>query len=144
MAASDKVTAALGALAGGQAQPDGAGKAVSPSGAISDVAQPEANEEAQLRKSEERLALAVRASDSGIWDWDLGSDEMFYSARFRELLGYPNLSNDRFRSAFSFRDNLHPEDRERTLAAVQRALHTLEPFNQVHRMRCADGRSEER
>ena len=95
--------------------------------------------EAQLRKSEERLALAVRASDSGIWDWDLGSDEMFYSVRFRELLGYPNLSNDRFRSAFSFRDNLHPEDRERTLAAVQRALRTLEPFNQVHRLRCADG-----
>jgi len=95
--------------------------------------------ETQLRKSEERLALAVRASDSGIWDWDLGSDEMFYSARFRELLGYPNLSNDRLRSAFSFRDNLHAEDRESTLAAVQRALHTLEPFNQVHRLRCADG-----
>jgi len=95
--------------------------------------------EAQLRKSEERLALAVRASDSGIWDWDLGSGEMFYSVRFRELLGYPNLSNDRFRSVFSFRDNLHPEDRERTLAGVQRALHTLEPFNQVHRLRCADG-----
>jgi len=95
--------------------------------------------EAQLRKSEERLALAVRASDSGIWDWDLGSGEMFYSARFRELLGHRNLSNDRFGSAFSFRGNLHPDDRERTLAAVQRALHTLEPFNQVHRMRCADG-----
>ena len=139
MAASDKVTAALGALAGGQAQPDGAGKAVSPSGAISDVAQPEANEEAQLRKSEERLALAVRASDSGIWDWDLGSDEMFYSVRFRELLGHRNLSDDRFRTAFSLGDNLHPDDRERTLAAVQRALHTLEPFNEVCRLRCADG-----
>ena len=95
--------------------------------------------EAQLRKSEERLALAVRASDSGIWDWDLASDEMFYSARFRELVGYPNLSNDRFRTAFSFRDNLHPEDRERTLAAVQRALHTLEPFNEICRLRGADG-----
>lgn len=95
--------------------------------------------EAQLRKSEERLALAVRASDSGIWDWDLGSGEMFYSPRFRELLGHRDLSNDRFRPAFSLGDNLHPEDRERTLAAVQRALHTLEPFNQVHRLRCADG-----
>ena len=95
--------------------------------------------EAQLRKSEERLALAVRASDSGIWDWDLGSGEMFYSPRFRELLGHRDLSNDRFRPAFSLGDNLHPEDRERTLAAVQRALRTLEPFNEVCRLRCADG-----
>lgn len=95
--------------------------------------------EAQLRKSEERLALAVRASDSGIWDWDLGSGEMFYSARFRELLGHWHLSNDRFGRAYSLRDNLHPDDRERTLAAVQRALHTLEPFDEVCRLRCADG-----
>lgn len=95
--------------------------------------------EAQLRKSEERLALSVRASDSGIWDWDLGTDEMFYSARFRELLGHWNLSNDRFRSAYSLRDNLHPEDRERTLAAVQRALRTLAPLDEVCRLRCADG-----
>ena len=95
--------------------------------------------EAQLRKSEERLALAVRASDSGIWDWDLGSGEMFYSARFRELLGHRYLSNDRFRRAYSLGDNLHPDDRERTLAAVQRALHTLEPFDEVCRRRLADG-----
>lgn len=95
--------------------------------------------EAQLRNSEERLALAVRASDSGIWDWDLGSGEMFYSARFRELLGHRNLSSDRFRSMFSLAGDLHPDDRERTLAAVQRALHTLVPFNEVCRLRCADG-----
>ena len=95
--------------------------------------------EAQLRKSEERLALAVRASDSGIWDWDLGTGEDFYSPRFRELLGHRNLSNDRFRPVFNLGDNLHPDDRERTLAAVQRALHTLEPFNEICRLRCADG-----
>ena len=95
--------------------------------------------EAQLRRSEERLGLAARASDSGIWDWEPGTGEMYYSPRFRELLGYANLSNDRFCAAFNFRDNLHPEDRERTLAAVQRAMQTLEPFNDVCRLRCADG-----
>jgi diguanylate cyclase (GGDEF)-like protein/PAS domain S-box-containing protein len=95
--------------------------------------------EAQLRRSEERLALAVRASDSGIWDWEQDGNEMFYSARFRELLGHPTLSNARFHSVFNFRDNLHPDDRERTMDAVQRALQTLEPFNEVCRLRCADG-----
>ena len=95
--------------------------------------------ESDLRSSEVRLALAVRASDSGIWDWDLDHDAMFYSARFRELLGYRDLSNDRFTSVFRFKDNLHPEDLERTLAAVSRALETSEPFNAVCRLRCADG-----
>lgn len=95
--------------------------------------------EAQLRRSEERLALAFRASDSGIWDWEIDTDEMFYSARFRELLGYPTLSNERFRAVYDLRDRLHPEDRERTLAAMQRALYTMEPFNEVCRLRCADG-----
>ena len=95
--------------------------------------------ESDLRSSEVRLALAVRASDSGIWDWDLEHDAMFYSPRFRELLGYRDLSNDRFTTVFRFKDNLHPEDRERTLAAVSRALETSEPFNAVCRLRCADG-----
>ncbi len=94
--------------------------------------------ESDLRRSEVRLALAVRASDAGIWDWDLERDAMFYSARFRELLGYRDLSNDRFTTVFQFKENLHPDDRERTLAAVSRALETCEPFNEVCRLRCAD------
>jgi len=65
---------------------------------VGDIAE-QKRAEAQLRRSEERLALAVRASDSGIWDWEPATDEMFYSARFRELLGFATLSNERFRAA---------------------------------------------
>ena len=43
---------------------------------------------AQLRDSEERLALALRASHEGVWDWELETDAVWYSSRWKEMLGY--------------------------------------------------------
>jgi PAS domain-containing protein len=43
--------------------------------------------EESLRVSEERFKLALCGTNDGIWDWDLESDQVFYSDRFKELLG---------------------------------------------------------
>ncbi|MBI4292444.1 MAG: diguanylate cyclase [Betaproteobacteria bacterium] len=95
--------------------------------------------ESELRRSEERLALALRAADSGIWDWDIETDNKFYSPRYRELLGYRNLSNERFCAAFKFHEALHPEDRERVWEARKRAFDARSAYRQVFRLRCKDG-----
>ena len=61
-----------------------------------------------LRKSEERYFLALESSTDGLWDWNILSDSVFYSVRFREILG---VSLEEFPGTMeSFRSQLHPED----------------------------------
>lgn len=93
--------------------------------------------EDERRRSEHRFDLATHASPAGMWDWDIALDRVYYTPRFRELLGY--AAEREFRKDFDFRENFHPEDRERALAAVRRHLDKRERFDELLRMRCADG-----
>jgi diguanylate cyclase (GGDEF)-like protein/PAS domain S-box-containing protein len=94
--------------------------------------------EQALRRSEERFALAVRGTRDGIWDWDVASGEVFYSARFKALLGY---TEDGFPHRFdSFESRLHRDDREPVLAAVRRHLEQHVPFDVEMRL-CTRDRS---
>jgi diguanylate cyclase (GGDEF)-like protein/PAS domain S-box-containing protein len=93
--------------------------------------------ETALRESEERLSLVIRGTSDGIWDWDIEKDYVYYSPRFRELLGYE--SEVEFRQNFLFRDSLHPDDRDRTVAAVNRALAGGPAFNEEYRLKRRDG-----
>jgi len=63
----------------------------------------------QLRKSEERLAVAISGTADGIWDWpDIQQDYVWWSPRFYELIG---LENQEIESSLSnFSSIAHPED----------------------------------
>ena len=74
---------------------------------------------ATLRQGEARLRMAVEASNTGLWDWDLCSNQVYYSPEWKAQIGYEDheITDD-----FSeWRDRLHPTD-------LGRCLRTLEEF----------------
>lgn len=94
--------------------------------------------ERKLRESEERYALAVRAANDGIWDWNLKTNEIYYSPRWKDILGYKedeigNDPNEWFKS-------VHPEDKNRVQSELVSHIKGLTPlFECEYRMRHSNG-----
>ncbi|MGU3468674.1 PAS domain-containing protein [Methylobacterium sp. C33D] len=74
-------------------------------------------------RAEEQMRLATAAAGIGVWDLDVPTGELRWDARVRELFGVPERGAVSYEA--SFLPNLHPEDRDRTDAAVQAALDPL-------------------
>jgi diguanylate cyclase (GGDEF)-like protein/PAS domain S-box-containing protein len=91
-----------------------------------------------LIQSEERYALAVRAANDGIWDWDLRRDRIYFSPRWHAILGQPERSGDDDTSVWF--DLVHADDLLRLRAAIDAHLAGQTPhLESEHRMRHADG-----
>ena len=92
---------------------------------------------AALKASQERFELAMRGSGDGLWDWNPITDEVYYSLRFKEILGY---SDDEFTNNFaSWVDHLHPEDRFGVLEALDNHLYNHFSFDIEYRLRTKSG-----
>jgi PAS domain S-box-containing protein len=78
------------------------------------------NAEAELADSEARLRLANEAADIGTWDFNPVTGQLKWDAKCKRLFGLPRDAPVSWEG--SFLAGLHPDDRERTEAAVQRAL----------------------
>jgi chemotaxis protein methyltransferase CheR len=92
---------------------------------------------AALRTSDERYFLALAGSTDGFWDWDLLSDSVFYSDRFRDILG--NSTEEFSGTIDSFRSRLHPEDAEAIWAAIERHLQERVPYKVEYRLQTKSG-----
>lgn len=89
--------------------------------------------EREVEDSEQRLNLAVRGTSDGLWDWDIATDEVWYSPRFVELLGFDDGEIE-FRFS-EWESRLHPDDRDETLAAVKRHLESDEAYDVEYRLK---------
>ncbi len=91
-----------------------------------------------VRSSEERYALAMRAANDGLWDWDLTAHAIYYSPRWKEMLGYDEHSIGT--SLHEWFDRVHEADRASLLTAVNRHSRGLDAALQhEHRLLAADG-----
>ncbi|PWC32651.1 PAS domain-containing sensor histidine kinase [Azospirillum sp. TSO35-2] len=95
-------------------------------------------EEAALRKSEQRLALAITATRSSVWDYDLGTGLYWWSKEFPALLGYG--PSELAMTAETWASLLHPDEAERVMAESRRRLRDRSmAYTAVYRMRRRDG-----
>ncbi|HTW10272.1 MAG TPA: diguanylate cyclase [Acidimicrobiales bacterium] len=72
-----------------------------------------------VRESEERYALAVRATNDGLWDLDVATGELYISPRLQEMLALPAGGPG---SLEAWRQRVHPEDRDGLVADVIRIM----------------------
>jgi diguanylate cyclase (GGDEF)-like protein/PAS domain S-box-containing protein len=90
-----------------------------------------------LRRSEERYAVAVRATNDGIWDWDLIAERVHFSERWKMLLGYEDLDSDQMTAWFAL---VHPDDLERLRHEIDGSVAGESPyFENEHRICHGDG-----
>jgi diguanylate cyclase (GGDEF)-like protein/PAS domain S-box-containing protein len=92
--------------------------------------------EKALRESEERYALAARAANDGLWDWDLTKDKIYFSPRWKSMLGWEEHEiGDSPEEWFS---RIHPDDVERVRADIcayldELAAHYEDEYRILHR-----------
>jgi diguanylate cyclase (GGDEF)-like protein/PAS domain S-box-containing protein len=92
-----------------------------------------------LAESEERYALAVAGANDGLWDWDLRTDRLYLSARWKSMLGY--AAGEIGEQPAEWFALIHPSDRGRVEQAVSTHLEGRSAhFESEHRVRGRDGR----
>ncbi len=107
-------------------------------GTVQEVTERKATETA-LAESQERFELAMSATKDGLYDWDLINNKIFYSARWKKMLGYEahELPND-----FSIWEKLtQPADVKRSWKMQTELIHRQrDRFELEFKMKHKDGR----
>lgn len=92
----------------------------------------------ELSKSEERLRLAMRSTNDGLWDWDLQNNEIYFSPRWKRQLGYED--NELKNKFTTWESIVHFDDRETVFKKIKYYLSgRIDSFEVEVRMRHKNG-----
>ncbi|MEY4526698.1 MAG: hypothetical protein RL768_417 [Nitrospirota bacterium] len=116
---------------------DAGGKVVGAFSMVQDVTE-QHNYQTRLRQMEERWTYAFAGNGDGVWDWDAQTNCVFFSSRWKEMLGYAGDEIGTTLDEWSSR--VHPDDLTSVMADVQRHFRGETPiYVNEHRVRCKDG-----
>lgn len=94
--------------------------------------------ERRLQASEERWELALRGNNDGLWDWDAHTNTVFFSTRWKQMLGYEEheLSD----TTEEWEQRIHPDDHARVHQELLDHFHRKTPYYVTeYRLRARDG-----
>jgi diguanylate cyclase (GGDEF)-like protein/PAS domain S-box-containing protein len=92
----------------------------------------------ELKESQSLWQFAIEGSGDGVWDWDVVNKKVFYSKRWKELLGYSEAEIGEGLEEWGKR--IHPDDKAGTEAAVKRHFDgETASYSHEHRLLCKDG-----
>lgn len=116
---------------------DAQGKALRLTGTIADITLQKHMQE-ELHTSESRWQFALEGADEGVWDWNVATNKVFFSRRWKQMLGYAvDELDNRFEE---WESRVHPEDLERCYRDLDRHYHHETPvYQNEQRLRCKDG-----
>jgi len=94
--------------------------------------------ESALRESEERWHFALDGARDGVWDWDAVTNKVFFSRRWKSMLGYAEHEIGDDLSEWDSR--IHPDDKDQVYKDLNRHMRgESEYYENIHRIRCKDG-----
>ncbi len=91
-----------------------------------------------LEKSEDRWEYAIEGSNDGMWDWNLITGDVFYSNKWKEMIGFsPDELTGRIDE---WEERVHPDDISGVLELLRKHLNNESPeYISEHRIKCKDG-----
>ncbi|MDH5573182.1 MAG: PAS domain S-box protein, partial [Gammaproteobacteria bacterium] len=94
--------------------------------------------ESAIRQSNERFDLVMQASNDGLWDWNLVTNEVYYSPRWKSMLGY---NDHELQNKFSsWETNIDSDGLSRVTDLIEQCINGSRPgFEAEFRMRHKDG-----
>ena len=94
--------------------------------------------EEKLLESEQRYEMAIEAADLGIWDYEVGSAKIYYSRKWKSILGYyPDEISDDYKI---WEELLHPEDKDRMILFIENFINSnLRVYEAEFRLRHKNG-----
>jgi PAS domain S-box-containing protein len=120
----------------GEALRDSYGNPYRMAGSHSDITEKKKFEQT-LVENKFRLELAMDAGEHGFWDWDLNSNETYFSPTYFRMLGYE--VGELPMNFDTFNQILLPADKEIVMPIIQKHIEMGEPYEVEFRLLCKDG-----
>ena len=94
--------------------------------------------EIELNETKELFEMAILATKDGVWDWNLKTNEVFFSTQWKKMLGFEE--NEISGSLQEWDKRVHPDDKKRTYFDINKHISgDTDIYINEHRVLCKDG-----